>query len=169
MTVNEIIDASITSSSFINSPFMSSLATNNLATNNLATNNSATDNSITEEVKETHILSPLDSIKEMSKIVGGVDNFSGDGGNGTNRVREELVIRKVVEEITTVRLNEKVLLTLKEAADYTGIGLNSIRKIISDRNSKFVVRVGSKWFVNRVLLEDWLKEAAENREVIVKE
>ncbi len=48
---------------------------------------------------------------------------------------------------------EKTNLTLQEAAQYTGIGVNRLRKISSAENCPFVLWVGSKRLLKREALD----------------
>ena len=51
---------------------------------------------------------------------------------------------------------EKTLLTIDEASAYTGIGLNSLRRISEEYGCKFVLWVGSKRMFKRKQLEEYL-------------
>ena len=50
-------------------------------------------------------------------------------------------------------------LTLEEAADYTGLGLQKLRDISNDENCKFVLWNGRKRLFKRVKLEEYLDKA----------
>ena len=54
---------------------------------------------------------------------------------------------------------EKSNLTLKEAADYTGIGINKLRAISDRDNCNFVLWVGVKRLFKREKLDEYLKNA----------
>ncbi len=54
---------------------------------------------------------------------------------------------------------EKVLLTLEEAAGYTGIGINKLREMSNEENCDFVLWNGSRRLFKRVKLEEYLKTA----------
>ncbi len=54
---------------------------------------------------------------------------------------------------------EKVLLTLEEAACYTGIGINKLREMSNAANCDFVLWNGSRRMFKRVKLEEYLRTA----------
>ena len=54
---------------------------------------------------------------------------------------------------------EKTNLTLEEAAAYCGIGINKLREITNEKNSKFVLWVGNKRLIKRRLLDAYIEEA----------
>lgn len=58
-----------------------------------------------------------------------------------------------------VRISEKAYLTLQEAAEYTNVGVNRLRKISDEPGCPFVLWVGSKRLLNRRLLEAYLETA----------
>lgn len=58
----------------------------------------------------------------------------------------------------TVPVWEKAMLTLEEAADYTGIGLQKLRDISSDGQCDFVLWNGSKRMFKRRKLVDFLEK-----------
>lgn len=51
---------------------------------------------------------------------------------------------------------ERNLLTLKEASDYTGIGVNKLREIAQESNAHLVLFIGSKKMFKRKRLEEYL-------------
>lgn len=54
---------------------------------------------------------------------------------------------------------EKSNLTLEEAAAYSGIGINKLRKITNEKNCSFVLFVGNKRLSKRRLLVKYLEQA----------
>lgn len=54
---------------------------------------------------------------------------------------------------------EKALLTLDEAAEYFGIGLNKLRDITNEENCPFVLFNGTKRLIKRKVLYDYLEQA----------
>lgn len=56
-------------------------------------------------------------------------------------------------------LEAKPLLTLKEASQYTGIGINKLRDMSNERNCNYVLFVGRKRMFKRVALLKFLEEA----------
>jgi excisionase family DNA binding protein len=57
-----------------------------------------------------------------------------------------------------IPLDKKVLLTLKEAAELTGIGISTLRKISDAPDCSFVIFVGNKRMLKRRLLELYLED-----------
>ena len=58
-----------------------------------------------------------------------------------------------------VPLWEKSLLTLEEAAAYSGIGINKLRTMTDDKNCSFVFWNQSKRMIKRVKLDEYLDKA----------
>ncbi len=58
-----------------------------------------------------------------------------------------------------VAICEKYLLTLEEAALYTGIGINKLREMSNNENCDFVVWNGSRRMLKRKKLEEFLNAA----------
>lgn len=58
-----------------------------------------------------------------------------------------------------VAICQKYLLTLEEAALYTGIGINKLREMSNDENCDFVVWNGSRRMLKRKKLEEFLNAA----------
>lgn len=54
---------------------------------------------------------------------------------------------------------EKVLLTLEEAASYTGIGINKLREISNNEECSFIIWNGSKRLFKRTKLEEYLEKS----------
>ena len=61
-----------------------------------------------------------------------------------------------MDEVLT--LDQKPLLTLKEAAEYTGIGINKLRELSNERNCNYVLFVGRKRMFKREALVRFLAE-----------
>lgn len=57
-----------------------------------------------------------------------------------------------------VPIKDKLLLTIKEASMYSGIGENRLYKIVDEPRCEFAVRIGTKWMLHRVKFEKWLAE-----------
>ena len=58
-----------------------------------------------------------------------------------------------------IRINEKFLLTLKEAALYFNIGINRLRDITNQDGCDFVIWSGNKRLIKRKAFEDYLTAA----------
>ena len=56
-------------------------------------------------------------------------------------------------------LSKKFLLTLEEAASYTGIGINRLRELTNQENCNFVLWVGTRRMLKRIKLEAYLDAA----------
>lgn len=56
----------------------------------------------------------------------------------------------------TISISEKYLLTLEEAAQYTGLGMQKLRNISNDDNCNFVLWNGTKRMFKRIKLEEHL-------------
>ncbi len=54
---------------------------------------------------------------------------------------------------------QKGLLTLEEASEYTGIGVNKLRDMSNARNCEFVLWNGTKRMLKRKKLDDYLDSA----------
>jgi len=52
---------------------------------------------------------------------------------------------------------EKSNLTLEEAAAYSGIGINKLRKLTNDDKCEFVLWVGSKRLIKRKKLDEYIE------------
>ncbi len=52
---------------------------------------------------------------------------------------------------------EKSNLTLEEAAAYSGIGINKLRKLTNDEKCDFVLWVGTKRLIKRKKLDEYLE------------
>ena len=57
---------------------------------------------------------------------------------------------------TEIPINQKFTLTLDQAAEYTGVGVNRIRMLSGDENCDFVLWVGSKRLIKRAKFEEFL-------------
>ena len=53
---------------------------------------------------------------------------------------------------------EKSNLTLEEAAAYSGIGINKLRKLTNDDQCEFVLWVGTKRLIKRKKLDQYLEK-----------
>lgn len=56
----------------------------------------------------------------------------------------------------SIPISEKYLLTLEEAAQYTGLGMQKLRNISNDDDCNFVLWNGTKRMFKRVKLEEYL-------------
>lgn len=63
-------------------------------------------------------------------------------------------------------LSHKKLLTVNDFCEYISIGQAQARKIITNPNCPFSLKIGHRWFVNRTFLDEWLDEKTQNKENI---
>lgn len=57
-----------------------------------------------------------------------------------------------------VPILEKSNLNLEEAAAYSGIGINKLRDLTSDKNCQFVLWVGNKRLIKRRLFDQYIEQ-----------
>lgn len=57
-----------------------------------------------------------------------------------------------------VPINQKLTLTIREAAEYSNIGINKIESMLRTPNCPFVLYVGSKKLVKRKEFENFLSK-----------
>ncbi len=53
---------------------------------------------------------------------------------------------------------EKSNLSLEEAAAYSGIGINKLRDLTSDKNCRFVLWVGNRRLIKRRLFDKYIEQ-----------
>ena len=58
-----------------------------------------------------------------------------------------------------VLIKDKVLLTVREAAEYTNIGINKLDSMLRAPNCPFVLFVGAKKLVKRKELEEFIAKS----------
>lgn len=77
-----------------------------------------------------------------------------------NRMEKESLSEKGDRKVRTkVPIYQKGLLTLEEAAEYTGLGVHKLRSISNDERCEFVLWNGSKRMFKRRKLDAYLDEA----------
>ena len=64
-------------------------------------------------------------------------------------------------EKETVPIHLKITLTIKEAAEYSNIGINKIESLLKMPRCPFVLYVGSKKLVKRKEFEKFISESIE--------
>ena len=62
-------------------------------------------------------------------------------------------------ENNSIPVWEKAVLSLREAAEYSGIGINRLRELASSDDCKFVLRVGNRRLFKRKLFEEFLNQS----------
>ena len=76
-----------------------------------------------------------------------------------DHIKADSAVEQIRRKRNEVPLWRKTLLTLEEAADYTGLGLQKLRDISNDENCKFVLWNGRKRLFKRAKLEEYLDKA----------
>lgn len=61
------------------------------------------------------------------------------------------------EKYEAVPIWKRTLLTLEEAAAYTGIGINRLRAITSEPDCDFVIFVGSRRMIKRKKFDEYIE------------
>lgn len=79
-----------------------------------------------------------------------------DKGRGKKTYPRRMYIGECQEDLP---LDQKPLLTLKEASRYTGIGINKLREMSNERNCDYVLFVGRKRMFKREALLKFLEES----------
>ena len=62
----------------------------------------------------------------------------------------------MAENLQKVPIHEKVTLTIREAAEYSNIGINKIDALLRTPNCPFVLFVGTKKLVKRKEFEEFI-------------
>ena len=57
---------------------------------------------------------------------------------------------------------EKILLTIKEVCELTGIGKTKAREIITGDND-FSIKIGNKWYVNKNMFIEYINKCMKYR------
>lgn len=60
-------------------------------------------------------------------------------------------------ELQKVPINLKMTLTIREAAEYSNIGINKLESMLREPNCPFVLFVGTKKLVKRVEFENFIR------------
>lgn len=63
------------------------------------------------------------------------------------------------DDMKQVPIWEKANLTLEEAAAYSGIGINKLRKLTDNEECQFVLWNGTKRLIKRKKLDEYLEKA----------
>lgn len=75
--------------------------------------------------------------------------------------KESGMYAKEQAEIQTVPIQEKVTLTIKEAAVYSNIGINKLENLLRSPRCSFVLYVGKKKLVKRKEFEKFISDNIE--------
>ena len=77
---------------------------------------------------------------------------------GENGTAETAACWKGDLPMKEVPIWEKSNLSLEEAAAYSGIGINKLRELTSDKNCHFVLWVGNKRLIKRRLFDQYIEQ-----------
>lgn len=69
----------------------------------------------------------------------------------------ELFDGELVPEAEKIPIYKKLTLTIREAAEYSNIGINKIDSMLKQPNCPFVLYVGTKKLVKRREFEDYIR------------
>ena len=70
--------------------------------------------------------------------------------------KKSLEVYKVIENAEKIPIYEKMTLTIKEAAEYSNIGINKIDSMLRMPNCPFALYVGTKKLVKRKEFERYI-------------
>ena len=60
------------------------------------------------------------------------------------------------QQVTSLPIDRKMLLSIREAAEYSNIGINKIDELLKQPNCPFVLYVGTKKLVKRRAFEEFI-------------
>ncbi|MBR4579631.1 MAG: hypothetical protein IKO32_00165 [Lachnospiraceae bacterium] len=75
--------------------------------------------------------------------------------------KESGIYAKEQAKIQTVPIQEKVTLTIREAAEYSNIGINKLESLLRSPRCPFVLYVGKKKLVKRKEFEQFISDNIE--------
>lgn len=81
-------------------------------------------------------------------------------GENTNSEYEAFTLQER-KQTAEIPIWEKANLTIKEAAEYSNIGINRIEELLKTPNCRFVLYVGKKKLVKRKEFEHFLSNTVE--------
>ena len=61
------------------------------------------------------------------------------------------------QQATNLPIDRKMLLSIREAAEYSNIGINNIDEMLKQPNCPFVLYVGTKKLVKRKAFEEFIE------------
>lgn len=70
--------------------------------------------------------------------------------------------RCVSEKTELTPIKDKYMLSIKEAADYFGIGIKLMRRLAENHLSEFAIHVGNRYLIVRPKFEEYVVEHMEN-------
>lgn len=75
--------------------------------------------------------------------------------------KESGIYAKEQAEIQTVPIQDKLALTIREAAEYSNIGINKLESLLRSPRCPFVLYVGKKKLVKRKEFEEFITDNIE--------
>ena len=57
--------------------------------------------------------------------------------------------------------NNKMLLSIKDIMEMTGLGEKKVRQMLKDHSSTFTIRNGNRLYAHKELFEDYVKKCAK--------
>ena len=75
--------------------------------------------------------------------------------------QESALCAKEQAKVQTVPIQDKVALTIKEAAEYSNIGINKLESLLRSPRCPFVLYVGKKKLVKRKGFEKYISDNIE--------
>ena len=61
------------------------------------------------------------------------------------------------QQVTSLPIDRKMLVSIREAAEYSNIGINKIDELLKQPNCPFVLYVGTKKLVKRRAFEEFIE------------
>lgn len=61
------------------------------------------------------------------------------------------------QQVTSLPIDRKMLLSIREAAEYSNIGINKIDELLKQPNCLFVLYVGTRKLVKRRAFEEFIE------------
>ena len=61
------------------------------------------------------------------------------------------------QQVASLPIDRKMLLSIREAAEYSNIGINKIDELLKQPNCPFVLYVGSKKLIKRRAFEEFIE------------
>ena len=62
---------------------------------------------------------------------------------------------------SNIPINEKYMLSIREASDYFGIGIKKMRRLAEDNLGGFAVFSGNRYLINRTKFERFIEQSSE--------
>lgn len=83
---------------------------------------------------------------------------------GLTSIELKEIIKEAIKETTNTI--EKATLTIDECVKYSGIGRDKVMQLAHGENNFPAFKVGTKFLVNKELLDNWLESISKEKKVI---